>query len=57
MRSEIPQAYCAKCGAPCSGKLTIEARKGFYYSFCTPCFNKVGLKKLKEVRKLIKNGR
>ena len=50
--------YCTLCGALCSEKLQIEVRKGKLYPFCSHCFNKMGPKSSKDIRKIIreKNG-
>jgi len=49
--------YCSNCGVLCCGKLKIEARKGYYYSFCSSCFTRLRFIKLKEIRKKIRKNK
>jgi hypothetical protein len=49
--------FCDRCGARCSGKLQIEARKGCFYNFCVSCFDYLNSKDLKEVRGIIRKNK
>lgn len=46
--------FCTNCGSLCCGKLKIEVRKGCYYPFCSECFNKFIMFKIKEIRRILR---
>lgn len=54
-RKRLRTDFCSRCGVECSGKLLIEIKKNLYYGFCSDCFEKVRVLKLKEVREIVYN--
>lgn len=42
--------FCSKCGARCSTKMKIQARKNKDYIFCSSCFDMVRNLTMKKIR-------